>query len=219
MEIIPAIIGKNIVEIKDKIDKIKGQTKWIQIDVMDGNFVPTRSWPYTTGDIEELALVDSIRKDDTKLEVHLMVENPEYVLEDWISFGADRIIFHYEATSNIKEIIETLEDEEIECGIALKMDTDVCVLDDFLGDFDLIQLMSIDEIGSYGKEFQESVIEKIIQLKETHPGIRISVDGGVSLENAQELIDVGAENLVVGSAIFNSEDIPKTILKFKKIIS
>ena len=218
MNIIPAIIGKNIEEIRDKVEEVQNHVKWIQIDVMDGIFTPQKSWPYIEGEFSDLELIDSIRKDELKLEFHLMVERPEEIVSELVSCGADRIIFHQEATERADEIIKYLEDEEVGCGIALKFDTELSTIDKYLPDIDLVQLMSIREIGSYGQKFEEGVFKKIINLKKKHPGLEISVDGGVSLEDIERLKAAGVENFVVGSAIFGSEDIIGSIEKFKEII-
>lgn len=219
MEIIPAIIGKNIREIRDKVEKVQDFVRWIQIDIMDGIFVPTKSWPYTDGEFSDLMDIDYIRTDTLRLEFHLMVQNPEDIIEKLVESGADRIIFHYESTERAQEIIRFLEEEEVECGISFKFETDISVVDKYLPDIDLVQFMSISEIGSYGQEFQEGVIEKIKNLKERHPGLVISVDGGVNIENIKNLKDAGAENFVVGSGIFGEGKIPsEEIERLKKVI-
>lgn len=217
MEIVPAIIGKNIKEIAEKVNAVSGSVKWVQIDVMDGVFAPTRSWPYTEGDVSELSQIDAIRKDDLKVEIHLMVKEPEKVVAKYVEYGADRIVFHFEATEKYDEIIKFLEGEEVEVAVAFNYDTPSCAVDEFIGDVDGVQFMSIKEIGSYGQEFQEKVFEKIMDTKEKYPGLPLAVDGGVNLNNGKRLLEVGVEDLVVGSAIFRAEDPRAEIEKFKSL--
>ncbi|HRY62789.1 MAG TPA: hypothetical protein P5056_03410 [Candidatus Paceibacterota bacterium] len=218
MEIVPAIIGKNIKEVEDKVTKVLGSVKWIQIDVMDGIFSPTKSWPYTEGAISDLSKIDAIRNDDQKIEVHLMVKDPEKVIPQFVEYGADRIVFHYEATKNSSEIIKFLENEEVEVAVSLMMSTPISAIDELIGEIDSVQFMSIDKIGSYGQPFDKKVFNRIKDTKEKYPGLSISVDGGVSLQNAKELLDAGAEDLVIGSAIFDKSNPEEEVFKFKNIM-
>lgn len=217
MEIIPAIIGKDIKEIKEKIDLVLGLVKWVQIDIMDGKFAPTKSWPYTGGEVEDLESIDAVRREDIKVEIHLMVEKPEDVIQQYIDYGADRIVVHLEATNKMPDILQTLRDAEVESGIALKMETKVGDIYSFVEDLDVIQFMSIDKIGMHGQPFDEKVCAKISTLKNKYPGVAISVDGGINLENAPKLAALGVENIVIGSAIYRAEDIAKAIIDFKNI--
>jgi ribulose-phosphate 3-epimerase len=217
MEIVPAIIGKNIKEIAEKVEQVSGATKWVQIDVMDGVFAPTKSWPYTEGDISELSQIDAIRKDELKIEIHLMVKDPEKVVAKYVEHGADRIVFHFEATEKYVEMIKFLEAEEVEVAVSFLLDTPSCKVDEFIGDVDGVQFMSIKEIGSYGQDFEEKVFEKIMETKEKYPGLPLSVDGGVNLKNGKRLLESGVEDLVVGSAIFRADDPKAEILKFKSL--
>ncbi|HBM46056.1 MAG: ribulose-phosphate 3-epimerase [Parcubacteria group bacterium GW2011_GWF2_38_76] len=219
MEIVPAIIGKNIKEIEDRVTKVLGEVKWIQIDVMDGIFTPQKSWPYTEGAISDLAKIDAIRSDEQKIEIHLMVQDPEKVISEFVEYGADRIVFHYEATKNYSEIINFLENEEVEVAVSIMMSTPISAIDELIGEIDSVQFMSIDNIGSYGQPFNELVLDRIKDTKEKYPGLSISVDGGVSLENAKSLIDAGAEDLIIGSAIFGKDNPKSEILKFKELES
>ena len=137
-----------------------------------------------------------------------MVENPETILDSWLSSGADRILVHYEATDeeNLKEIISRIKAEEIEVGLVLKMETPIDVLDDFMEDIDVVQFMSIDKIGAYGEPFKEEVFEKIYGLLSNYPGVRINVDGGVNSSNLKKLADAGVTNAIVGSAVFGKDE-------------
>ncbi|MBI3632323.1 MAG: hypothetical protein HY225_02650 [Candidatus Vogelbacteria bacterium] len=222
MEIIPAIIGKDFDEVEEKFDQVENLVRWVQFDIMDGLFTENESWPYFDfkEEPENLEYLDFVRTDTVKAELHLMVKHPEKHLSKWIEAGVDRVLVHYEATSEevLNDIIEELEQAEVQVGIALKLETSIDVLDNFIDKLDVVQLMGIAEIGSYGIQFNEKVYDKIKGLRARYPGATIEVDGGVSLENAKKLIEVGVDNLVIGSAIFKSENIPETILKFRSII-
>ena len=209
MQIIPAIIGKDFDEVKKKIKRIEGLVEWIQVDVMDGIFTEALSWQ----------CFDLPGRDNLKVELHLMVKDPQINLDKWLEVGVDRILIHYESTDEkkLEEILDELNDAEVEAGIALKLETPIDVIDTFIDKIDVVQLMSIATIGSYGQPFDERVYDKIRSLRAKYPGVTIEIDGGVSLDNAQKLIDAGADNLVVGSAIFKSKDIEETINNFKSL--
>ncbi len=221
MEIIPAVIGKDFDEVEEKVLDVEDHVHWVHIDIMDGLFTLAESWPYL--DIKEspkdLDYIDFIRTDNVRAEVHLMVKHPDRNLSKWIEAGADRVLIHYESTDGetLSNIFSELTGSEVETGIVLKYETPISVLDDFIDQIDVVQLMSISHIGSYGHPLEEGIYDKIKSLRERYPGVTISIDGGVNLENAAELMKAGADHLVVGSAIFDSHNISETIQDFKRI--
>ncbi len=206
--IIPAIIGKDFNEVEEKILSVENLVNWIHLDIMDGLFTPALSWPYF-----------GVKTKNLKVEVHLMVKSPGDIISKWIEAGVDRILVHYESVDrkSIVEILDEINDSEVEAGIVLKFETSTDVLDQYIDKLDVVQLMSIAEIGSYGQPFQVGVYDKIKNLRRLYPGVTISVDGGVNLGNASLLREAGVDNLIVGSAIFKSENIGETIKSFKNI--
>ncbi len=218
--IIPAIIAKDFDEVEEKVEQVENSTEWVHLDNMDGLFTPVESWPYF--DIKEapkdLEYIDFIRTDNVKAEIHLMTKHPEKNLEKWVDAGADRILFHYESTTEaeLDRMLTYLEDVEgVEAGIVLKYETPIDVLDKFIDDIDVVQLMSISHIGFYGHPLEEGIYAKIRDLRAKYPGVTINVDGGINLENAKMVMDAGADNLVIGSAIFNNDDPARAIKEFK----
>lgn len=210
MNIIPAIIGRDFEEVREKIELVPETAKWIQIDVSDGLFTPVETWPYYENEDSplDLDLADFVRTDVLKTEIHLMVENPAKVLDKWLSTGADRILVHYEATDRIslKEVIERVKDAEVEVGIVLKMETPITVLNEFIEDIDLVQLMSINKIGAYGEPFDGGVLDKVKSLRAKYPGVTISLDGGINQSNIKKISEAGVANAVVGSAVFGKDE-------------
>ncbi|MBI5140397.1 MAG: hypothetical protein HZA94_03050 [Candidatus Vogelbacteria bacterium] len=210
MNIIPSIIGRDFEEVNGKVELVNESTKWIQVDISDGVFAPQETWPYYENEdaFSEINLADFVRTDVLKMEVHLMVKNPELILDKWLSTGADRILVHYESTDEdtLKDIIARVKDEEIEVGIVLKMETPIDVLDNFMNNIDVVQFMSIDKIGAYGEPFDDEVFNKIEGLLVKYPGVRINVDGGVNSSNLKKLADLGVENAIVGSAVFGKDE-------------
>jgi ribulose-phosphate 3-epimerase len=213
MEIIPAIIGETSGEVKEKIEKVKGLVNWVQIDVVDGKFAEPESWGTKIGDNLHLWEGENL----PKIEIHLMVENPQLLLDDWVSTSVDRVLIHAESKDDIKKLVEGVKKIGTQVGVALKLETDVSVIEPYAKELDVVQLLSIATIGKYGASFDEAVYEKIKNLRARYPDVTIEIDGGVGLDNAKQLIEAGAENLVIGSAIFKSGNIPDAIEQFKSL--
>lgn len=219
IEIIPAIIPKNLDDLRDKVGQVAHYVKQIQIDICDGNFVPAKSWPYT-GRIEEFERILHEEEgmpywDKVDFEVDLMISNPEGEIEKWIVAGANRIIIHTESVKNIKEIVK-INDNRADLGIALNIDTPNHEISGYLEDVKFVQFMGIAKIGYQREPFDDRVLDKIREFHSAHPEVIISVDGGVSIDNAHALIEAGVKRLVSGSAIFESGSIPDTLDAFKK---
>ncbi len=241
VEIIPAILPEDIDDLREKLSLVSKIVPLVQIDVVDGKFAPTKTWPYKKG-VEETFLRIVAQEegfpfwDSIDFEVDLMVKHPENIVDDWIAVGAKRIIIHIESTPEVILLVRRIRREYehtsesfygIEIGIALDVETSneeiydllnaVREKDEFNSQIDFVQFMGIENVGYQGEPFDEKVYEKISDLRERFPDTIISVDGGVSLENAAELIKAGADRLVSGSAIFESGDIVGTIEAFQNL--
>jgi len=233
VEIIPAIMPDNYKDLKEKANRVRGIVQCAQIDIMDGKFVPSVSWPYDKDGVKEFASMVSESEmlpfwDEIDYEIDLMVKNPEDIISNWITLGARRIIIHIESTDKIREIIDLTKDrcyrnedfvclEHVEFGIALGIDTGFDKLNPFVYDLDVVQLMGIKKIGYQGQEFDENTINRVKSLREKYPHLIISIDGGVSFKTAPKLISAGVSRLVSGSVIFGSLDVNETILKLKQL--
>ena len=210
-QVIPAIIAKDFEELKDKIKQIEPFVEWAQLDVMDGKFVDNATWN-NPSDLKKL-------KTNLKLEAHLMVEKPEEVIDNWIKSGVKRIIIHYEATKKLDKIIKKIQDAGLEASIAINPETSANELSPFLNVSSILSVLIMTvRPGRGGQEFIEATLGKIRALRERDENVKIEVDGGINLETAQKVVRAGADILAVGSAIFKSEDIKKSIeeLEFKK---
>lgn len=218
-EIIPAILPKDFAELQDQVELIKGFVKTVQVDICDGQFVQNASWPYKKHDdtFEKLTLEEEGLPgwEVLNYEFDLMVNHPEGVADDWVRVGASRLIFHIEAKGELFDVIEKYKDF-VDIGLALNIDTPVESIEPFKDKIKFVQCMGIDHIGFQGQEFDAKVIEKIKSIKSTYPELLISVDGGVSIETAPLLIEAGANRLVIGSAIFNSDNAIDAVQRFKK---
>lgn len=233
VEIIPAILPKDLEDLRDQMARVVGVAPLVQVDICDGKFVPSKTWPYVKGGMDEFVRIKGEEDgfpfwDSLDFEIDLMVKNPEEVVFDWVMVGAKRLILHIESAPNILEIIEKLRAEYgtakeetfgLEIGVALDIKTpneevyDILDMIDEEGNsiIDFVQFMGIDHVGFQGQEFNDRVLEKISDLRQAYPDIPISVDGGVNFDNAADLISAGATRLVSGSAIFESDDIAEAI--------
>lgn len=219
IEIIPAILPKDFDEIVEKVSLVKSLAKTVQIDICDGRFVQSMTWPYenNNGEFEKIVNEDEGMPEWQYIdyEFDLMVNNPEEIVDKWVLAGASRIVLHAEVKGDIKKAIEILKDR-VEIGLALNVETPIEEIGKY-GEIDFIQLMGIDNVGFQGQEFDIGVIEKVKEVKKSYPNYPVSMDGGVSLDNALQLIQAGVNRLVIGSNIFESKDIQNTINKFLAI--
>ncbi len=230
-EIIPAIMPAHFHDLAQSVSLVAHYVKTVQIDIMDGRFVRAKTWPYINdkGSFEKLMAEEQGLPywDEVDYEIDLMVERPEDIIEEWIIAGASRIIIHIESTKAMDDIIGFFDERfryevetntrEVELILALNVDTPTDVILPYLENIDAVQFMGIDTIGLQGQPFDEKVLQKIHEFHNAHPEIEISVDGGVTLETAPELIEVGVTRLVSGSSIFKSGNIADTIDIFKNL--
>lgn len=208
MELVPAIIARTGSEVSDKLNLVESQTAWAHLDIADGVFAPTVTWQ-TPSDLE---LVEG----RIKLEVHLMINEPETVLTDWTQV-VDRVIVHTEAAADLGELIEIFNNQQTQLGVALLLETPVETIASFLPQLKFVNLLSVAKIGYHGEPFDKRVLAKIKTLRSLAPKITISVDGGLNLSNAQSVIAAGADRLVVGSALWQATDLTKTINQFHNL--
>jgi ribulose-phosphate 3-epimerase len=215
MEIIPVInchLGDDEC-VFQKTKKIKEISNWAHLDVADGIFTFNKTWN-NPKKWKELSF-------NLNLEVHLMVENPEEVVEDWLKVGAKRIIFHWEAIKpilnsnfekNPKEIISKIFDLCKKYGaepmLSICMETNCDGVKDFLNDFKYVQVLAVYP-GPSGQKFLWEAIPKIKYLKSIKPDIIIEVDGGINPEVLLKIKEAGADIAVSGSYIFNNSDYKK----------
>ena len=219
MQIIPAILPNSFSELEEKIAQVNGLVPLVQIDICDGHYTPKATWPYRKPDDS----FDAIMREeigmpfweDVDFEIDLMARNPETLIPQWVTAGAQRIIIHADSTEKLGEVIDSCKNQ-VEVGVAVGITTPLEKILPYASDISVIQCMGINKIGFQGQTFNEQVFEKIKEVRLALPDTEISVDGGVTLENIDQLIDAGATRLVVGSAIFGQIDIHKAISDFEE---
>ena len=186
---------------------------WFHIDVMDGHFVPNISYG--------MPVIEAIKKHAKKpLDVHLMIEKPERYIEEFARVGADIITVHYESTVHLHRTLRQIKDAGCKAGIVLNITTPISVLEDILPECYMILLMSINP-GFGGQKFEEVTYQRVSKLRKMidDQGLdtRIEIDGGVTDQNIQKLVEAGADTFVAGSHIFKSENPIGTIQRLKKL--
>lgn len=225
-EIIPAIMPRNFYDLKEKMSLVDGFVSTVQIDLCDGIYVHTKTWPYHPKDENSLEIIFSEEEgmpfwETLDLEIDCMVKNPIKELETIIRFGPKRIVFHLKSLDNPKEFFENLDayiKEQCEIGLAILPDTNISEIENLIEEIDFIQCMGIDEIGVQGNPFDKKVLEQIREIKNKYPEMIVSVDGGVNQNTIGDLNDAGVDRFVIGSAIFNTESPGYTAQNFIDMI-
>ncbi len=224
IEIVPTVMPDSHDDFVDKINKVATYVKTIQIDVMDGKFVPSKSWPYkTNSDTDWENYINGINGlphwEDIDFEVDLMVYQQIEEAKKWIQAGAMRVICHVEALKEGEgeEFLKLKEEFNIEIYLALIPETSLSILDPYLDKIDGIQFMGINKIGYQGQAFEPKVLEMISEIRGRYPNLAISVDGGVSFETTKDLVEAGATSLASGSVIFNATSAGDAIEELKEV--
>ena len=231
IEIIPAIMPKSLEDLMEKTKLFVGVVPMVQLDLMDGVFVPDRTWPYDYHGEEQVAQMTQGGGlpfwKEIGFELDLMVDRPERTLERWLALSPKRIIFHVESTDRMASMLEALAKYHgyVEVGLALDTSTPNEMLIPYLearsaeGNplVQFVQCMGIARIGYQGEPFDDRAIAKLKQLRERYPELVLSVDGGVNFDSAGKLVAAGVNRLVSGSAILGSGDVRDAITRLEAI--
>lgn len=209
IEIIPAIIPKSLDDMREKLSLVQGAASTVQIDITDGAFAGRPSWPF--GAEEELRRMIAESEglpfwEDFMFEADLMIADVEKRAEDFFRAGFSRAVFHLGTTNDMRHALSIAHDYDIETGIALLPSESPDLLEEFEGSFQFVQCMGIARIGFQGESFAAHAVDNVRRVREKFPGIIISVDGGVSEHVVPILVGAGVDRLVVGSAIFHTDD-------------
>ena len=208
----PSMLSSDFTNLQSEIEMVnRSQADWFHLDVMDGMFVPN----ITFG----MPVIKKMKKHAQKpFDVHLMINDPDRYLKDFVEAGADILTVQYEACTHLHRTIQIIHELSIKAGVALNPHTPVSVLEDIAHDLDMVLIMSVNP-GFGGQKFIENTFKKISQFREmagdSEHSPLIEVDGGVSLNNAANLVEAGVDILVAGSTVFKSDDPTSTIDKLK----
>jgi len=215
-KIAPSILSADFAHLADEILSVeKAGADYIHIDVMDGHFVPN----ITIGPL----LVEAVRTvTRLPLDVHLMIEKPDHYIDAFAQAGSTILTVHPEACCHLQRTLQTIRGKGIKPALALNPATPLCVLDHVLDDIEMILIMTVNP-GFGGQRFIPAMFSKIEQLhrqiERSGHNISIEVDGGISIENIQEVARTGADVFVSGSGIFKTTDYAKTISSMRALIT
>ncbi|MFN8284450.1 MAG: ribulose-phosphate 3-epimerase [Chitinophagales bacterium] len=212
--IAPSVLSANFANLQQDMEMLhNSEAEYIHIDVMDGVFVPNISFGFP--------VIQAIRKYSTKFfDVHLMIVEPDQYIDAFKNAGADGLTVHLEACTHLHRTIQKMRSVGLKAGVAINPHTSVHLLEDTIADIDLVCLMSVNP-GFGGQQFIENTFDKTARLKDLilkkSSNALIEIDGGVSLQNAKQLIESGADVLVAGNTVFSSANPTDTIHQLKNI--
>ena len=221
VEIIPAIMPKDYEDLDEKMSLFVGVVPFVQLDIMDGKFVPARTWPYPRDAHFDAIVAEEEgmpRWEEIDFETDLMIENPELAVPKWVSAGARRIIVHVESMVDFEKIRASVPVGLIELGLAINTTTPLSAIEPYIDRIDFVQCMGIARIGFQGEEFDERVLENVRALRAKYSELAISIDGSVNMDTARSLVDAGATRLVAGSAILEADDFTQAIAQMKNLV-
>lgn len=212
--IAPSLLASNFLNLQAEVEMInQSEAEWFHLDVMDGRFVPNISFG--------IPVIESLRKVSNKFfDVHLMIVEPEKLVPDFKKAGADSISVHVETCPNLHRNIQQIKDLGMQAGVAINPHTPAVMLENILGDIDHVLILTVNP-GFGGQKFIQQSLEKIRQIKrlitDRNLDVKIEIDGGVTLENAGEIVAAGADILVAGSTVFKAANPVKMIADLRAI--
>jgi ribulose-phosphate 3-epimerase len=209
----PSILAANFGNLAEDINEVNNsEADFIHVDVMDGCFVPNISFGFPV-----MELLQKIA--NKPLDVHLMIVEPEKFVIEFARLGAHFITVHYETCPHLHRLIELIKSNGVKAGVTVNPHTPVQVLEEIIPYVDMTLIMSVNP-GFGGQKFIPTTLDKVAKLKamrdQLNPGMLIEIDGGVSLQNADQLYAAGVDVLVAGSSVFQNGSIANNIKQFKE---
>ena len=210
----PSLLAADFSQLQEEILFFdKSQAEWLHLDIMDGHFVPNISFGFP--------VISSLRPLTKKIfDVHLMISNPDQYLKSFCEAGADRITVHYEACPHLVRTLQQIKELGASPAVAVNPHTPGSLLKDIFPYVEMILIMSVNP-GFGGQKFIPQTINRVRELRNlldvSYPEVIIQIDGGVDLDNARQLIEAGADNLVAGTSVFKALHREDTVNKFYEI--
>ena len=214
LKLAPSILSADFGHLAEDVKKIEeGGADYIHVDVMDGHFVPNISFGAPV-----MKCLNG--KTDLPYDVHLMIENPDRYIEDFVTPQTAYITVHQEACTHLHRTLQNIKSKGIKAGVSINPATPVSTLQCILPDVDLVLIMSVNP-GFGGQKFIPGALEKVRELAEIKRSENldfvIEIDGGITLDNIKEVMEAGVEMAVAGSAVFKADDVVQRVKDFKKL--
>jgi len=210
VQILPSILAADFARLAEQIESVeRGGATMLHLDVMDGHFVPN----FTIGP----PVIESVRKvTRARLDVHLMIEDPDYYAPIFIQAGADQVSVHQEVCRNLDRTLRMIQSEGARAGVVINPATPVAMLEEVLDVADYVLIMSVNP-GFGGQHFLPHTLEKVRQLdrrrRERHLPLPIEIDGGITLDNLPDAVRAGCDWIVTGTSIFHTPDPAEAVRK------
>jgi len=210
-QLAPSILSADFSKLGESVSKIEeGGAHLIHVDVMDGHFVPNISFGAAV-------MKSLLGKTSMPFDVHLMIEDPDKYLEEFVTDNTEYITVHEEACVHLHRTVQHIKSMGVKAGVAVNPATSLDTLDYIMEDVDMILIMSVNP-GFGGQKFIPSALRKVKELaalrKERGLDFKIQIDGGITLDNVEEVMDAGVDIAVAGSAVFKADDVPARVKEF-----
>ena len=209
IRIVPAVLTDDPLILKSMLEKAADYTDFVQIDIMDGVFVPSRSIGWQD--------ILPIRK-QPQWEAHLMINNPEKEFANYQKAGAGKVIFHFEATREYQKVIQAARSLKLKVALAINPETTLPQIMPLLDAVDSVLFLSVHP-GFYGAKFLPDVLDKVKELHHIKPALRLSIDGGINENNLLEVAKTGVQEICVGSGIFRQSDPAEAYRKLAALVN
>ena len=219
LSLVPSLPAKSYSELESLFTALTGIAPEIQVDIVDGRFVPHRSWPFTEANPATAIKQLGFYVNQFSFEIDCMVLGVERYLGNILDIPASRVIIHFGSTDHYHKLFKQVQQAGAKVGLALSADIELSVIEPHLDKIDFVQLMGIREVGRQGQPFAEETFARVKELRTNYPELEIAIDGGVNESNIPDLIKAGANRLAPGSAIAKQSDPKAAYLALKKLLT
>lgn len=204
--LVPSLPAHSYKELQELFENMRGVSKGVQVDIVDGRFVPHRSWPFTETDVEQELTKLKSYTDDFQVEIDCMINAPEQFLDQFVRIGIQRVIVHVGSTKVYGQIIAHARTHGYAIGLAFTNDVPLSFVQPFIEKIDFVQIMGIAQVGQQGQPFDERTLTTARALREAYPDLEIAVDGSVNAQTIPLLREAGVNRFAPGSAVCAAPD-------------